>query len=127
MKDIDELLPYLKLYFEITHPNLDECYTDGLKCAVANKSIDNNPYAAASKEYEYWLDGWFDGFYGKKPLFELTRLALKAKATNYAANDSSYYPPRQIKNMNFLLKILKITGAIAATAVVGYQVYDLIA
>ena len=44
-----------------------------------------------------------------------------------AANDQAYHFITSLVSSNFLANVLKITGALAATAVVGYQVFELVA
>ncbi|KTC76813.1 hypothetical protein [Legionella brunensis] len=128
MNDITALLPHIKLRFDIEHPNLEECYAYGYECALAEISEENNPYREGSQEYEQWAEGWWAGFYGEKPLFELAEELLEPEANKKeAANDYSYHSITNMVSANFLTKVLKITGAIAATAVVGYQVLDLVA
>ncbi|WP_019215293.1 hypothetical protein [Legionella tunisiensis] len=126
MNDTTELLPHIKLRFNIEHPSFEECYTDGYECALADIQEEENPFSEGSQEYYQWLEGWWAGFYGEKPLFELTDDAL-INDEPVAANDQSYQKPNSLINSHFFANVLKITGAIAATAVVGYQVLDLVA
>ncbi|ASQ44912.1 transmission trait enhancer LetE [Legionella clemsonensis] len=122
------LLPHIKLRFNIEHPNLEECYAYGYECALAEISEDANPYQSGSAEYDQWAEGWWAGFYGEKPLYELAELLLEPEVNEKeAANDYTYNALSNKVSPSFLSKVLKITGAIAATAVVGYQVLDLVA
>ncbi|STX48696.1 transmission trait enhancer LetE [Legionella hackeliae] len=74
------------------------------------------------------LKGGGAGFYGEKPLFELAEELLEPEVNEKdAANDYTYNAISSLVSASFLSKVLKITGAIAATAVVGYQVLDLVA
>ena len=121
MKDISAVIPDLKLKFNIEHPNLDECYLYGYECARAEVEETENPFTEGSSEYYQWSEGWWDGFYGEEPLFAYDQLPEEPQQ---AANDHSYHlhlSPR------FIATFLKITGALAATAVVGYQFLDLVA
>ncbi|WED43199.1 transmission trait enhancer LetE [Legionella cardiaca] len=127
MKDINALLPHIKLRFDIEHPNLEECYAYGYECALADIGEETNPYREGSSEYEQWSEGWWAGFYGEKPLYPLAEELLEADEEKEAANDYVYHSLTNIVSPNFLAKMLRITGAIAATAVVGYQVLDLVA
>lgn len=120
MNDTTALLPHIKLRFNIEHPSFEECYVYGYECALAQVGEDENPFRQGTLEYEQWLEGWWAGFYGEKPLFEF---GDHAEAEQGAANDQAY----SLISSNFLVKMLKITGAIAATAVVGYQVFELVA
>lgn len=128
MNDTVSLLPDIKLRFNIDHPNLEECYLYGYECALAEISEEENPYHEGSLEYEQWADGWWAGFYGEKPLFDLTEIAPEGETDQKeAANDRFYHSLGNIIGAELFAKVLKITGALAATAVVGYQVLDLVA
>ncbi|MCE3045188.1 MULTISPECIES: transmission trait enhancer LetE [Legionella] len=126
MKDKTTLTPYLRLRFNIDHPSLEECYVFGYECAAAELSEEENPYAAGTEEHDQWSEGWWAGFYGEEPLFSLSEQIEEEEleAPQAAANDQWYHHPFQSA---FLSTFLKITGALAATAVVGYQVLDLVA
>ena len=43
MSDINELLPDLKLRFNINHPSLEECYLFGYECALAGVNERKSP------------------------------------------------------------------------------------
>jgi len=124
MNDITALLPHIRLRLNMEHPDLEECYTDGYECAKAQLEEEDNPFAAGSLESEQWLEGWWAGFYGDEPLFTLESLDANDRVEEpTAANDDDYHPLYS----RFVTTFLKITGALAATAVVGYQVLDLVA
>jgi hypothetical protein len=130
MNDITKLLPDIKLRFNIDHPSFEESYLFGYECALAEVAEEENPYRKSSSEYEQWQEGWWAGFYGEKPLFELNESTESTPPTlmeQEAANDQAYPFISNLVNSNVLANILKITGAIAATAVVGYQVIELVA
>ncbi len=120
MNDMTALLPHIKLRFNIEHPSLEDCYVYGYECALAEVSEEENPFQASSKESEQWLEGWWAGFYGEKPLYE-----LGANDTNQAeaANDHVYSEHMS----SFLTKVMEITSMLAVSAIVGYQVLDLVA
>ncbi|WP_419419536.1 transmission trait enhancer LetE [Legionella sp. D16C41] len=134
MDNLNSLLPYIRLHFNIENPDLEECYAFGYECAKAEISEDENPYNVNTLEYEQWQEGWWDGFYGEEPLYSLTisedklqdkqGRAEKAPMIDVtAANDQTYHP---LYN-SFIASLLRLSGALAATAVVGYQVIDLVA
>ncbi|WP_028388205.1 hypothetical protein [Legionella fairfieldensis] len=127
MNDTTTLLPHIKLRFNIDHPGIEECYAYGYESALAEVEEEENPYPPGTQEYEQWMEGWWDGFYGEKPLFELQSPAALPPIKNEAANDQSYHLIERFISNNFFANVLKITGAIAATAVVGYQVLELVA
>lgn len=128
MNDTTELLPHIKLRFNIEHPSYEECYVFGYECAIAEVNEEDNPYREGTKEYGQWVEGWWAGFYGEKPLFELADSSdLSLLAEHDAANDQFYHIISGIVGSNFFANMLKFTGALAATAVVGYQVLELVA
>ncbi|QDP73509.1 transmission trait enhancer LetE [Legionella israelensis] len=122
MNDINTLLPHVRLRFNIEHPSYEECYVFGYECAVAKLDIEENPYPETSVEAEQWNEGWWAGFYGEEPLFAITPTPVQTKTIDAAANDNLYQQEK-----NFFSKVWKITGALAASAVIGYQVIDLVA
>jgi hypothetical protein len=125
MNDINVLLPDIKLRFNIDHPSYEECYAYGYECALAEIPEEENPYAEGSCEFEQWAEGWWAGFYGEEPLFPLveTRGELPAVETLVAANEQVYHSTFDY----FLVKLFKVSGALAATMILGYQVIDLVA
>ncbi|ARG96444.1 hypothetical protein [Legionella micdadei] len=129
MIDTTTLLPHIRLRFNIEHPSLEDCYSFGYECAQAEVEEGENPFREGSKEYEQWQEGWWAGFYGEKPLFEPTEKAEELLSVNeYEAANENHYPfITSLVNSHILANVLKITGAIAATAVVGYQVIELVA
>ncbi len=125
MNDINALLPDIKLRFNIEHPNLEECYAYGYECGRAEINEEANPYRLGTTECEQWLEGWWAGFYGEEPLYDLGDY-LSTDTSNIAheaANDMVY----QGSKTGFFTKVLEITGVIAVSAIVGYQVIDLVA
>lgn len=119
MSDTKGLLPYIKLQFNIEHPTLEEAYQYGYECALAEIAEEDNPFAIGSNEYEQWHDGWWSGFYGEDSLF--------AKETEeseiLSANDHVYHDSKE----NLFFRFLEISGVIAVSAFVGYQLFELVA
>lgn len=131
MNDINEFLPDIKLRFNIEHPNIEDCYALGYECGLEAFDESINPFPKDSLESEYWQEGWWAGFYGEEPLFELTdyldhhkNMATKqADIVPLASNDEKF----QEQEYGFFRKMWEITGVIAVSALVGYQVIDLVA
>jgi ribosome modulation factor len=125
MDRFSTFLPDIKLRFNIEHPNLEECYIYGYECALANIGEDENPYRSGSKESENWIEGWWAGFYGDKPLYELADKGAVASDSTVinAANDQFYHESVG----HFFAKVMEITGIIVVSAVVGFQLMDLVA
>ena len=125
MKDTNAMLPHLKLRFNIEHPTIEESYHFGYECALAELDIEENPFLEGTLSYDHWQEGWWAGFYGEKPLFEFAEYSDEVKPLDVdaAANDADYYQDKT----TIVRKWLKITGALAASAIVGYQVIDMVA
>jgi len=124
MSELTGLLPHVKFQFDIHHPTLEECYLYGYECASANVSEEDNPYSVTSKEGEQWIEGWWSGFYGEKPLFNWEKdLAPYDEFEIDAENDNQFHESRE----GYLTRVLEIAGVIAVSAILGYQVIDLVA
>ena len=123
MNDTTALLPHIKLRFNIEHPSYEECYLFGYECATAEVAEEDNPFREGSQEAEQWLEGWWAGFYGEEPLFTMNDLADEENEPHRetAANDQQYH------KSSFLTLVFEISGAIAASAIVGYQLLELVA
>lgn len=125
MNDINTVLPDIRLRFNIDHPSFEECYAFGYECAMAEVSEEENPFKANTKEYDQWQEGWWAGFYGEEPIYDISSL-ITTEATPLtieAANEETYHEGKQ----SFFTKVIEITGVLAASAVVGYQIIDLVA
>ena len=117
MNQLEDVLPSIRLQFNIDHPTFEECYGYGYACAIASLSSEDNPYPIGSRLWEQWDEGWHDGFYGEDPLFELDWLNVEK-----AINEPIYSPSYPV-----LMAILKISGTLAASAIVGYQLLEWVA
>lgn len=114
-----ELLPHVKLHFNVKHPTIEESYVYGYECAKYEVSESENPFIFGTKEHEQWSNGWWDGFYGEVPLFELEPKEEKI----IPANDNNYHEHKD----SFVLKLFEISGVIVISALVGYQLLELVA
>lgn len=121
MNAMEDVLPYVRLKFNIDNIDLDECYADGYEQALHQKEESDNPFEEGSLEAEHWSQGWWDGFYAHQPLHDIVNEASSAKiAPEPAVNDAHFtYEP-------ILYRILKISGALFASAIIGYQIFDLV-
>lgn len=127
----ETLLPHLRLQFNIEHPGLEECYAYGYECGKAELDEQENPFSENSAEYAQWAEGWWAGFYGEEPLYALTsqeelvervQAQLQSVDVEQAANDKWF----STEMTQWISKVSKIAGALAATAVVGYQIVDMV-
>lgn len=123
MNDTTTILPHIKLRFNIEHPSYEESYVYGYECALAEVSEEENPFKVGTSEAAQWSEGWWAGFYGEQPLFTLDEIPNEELALDreLAANDSFY------QKRSFLGLVFEISGAIAASAIVGYQLLELVA
>lgn len=124
MNNITAILPHLKLQFNIDHPSYEECYLFGYECALSEVAEEENPFKANSQESEQWLEGWWAGVYGEEPLYDINSLDQNEKELDkiVSANDQQY-----VQKHSFLSLVFEISGAIAASAIVGYQLFELVA
>ncbi len=125
MNDTTALLPHIKLRFNIDHPSYEECYIFGYECALSEVQEEDNPFRDGSQEAEQWLEGWWAGAYGERPLFDLNSMEPEEEQLvikEIAANDQQY-----CQKHSFLSLVFEISGAIAASAIVGYQLLELVA
>ncbi len=123
MNDTLALLPHIKLRFNIDHPSYEECYIFGYECGVSEVPEEENPFPAGSPEAEQWLEGWWAGVFGEKPLFNMSDLDSGNNIMLQAAANDSIYCHKH----SFLSLVFEISGALAASAIVGYQLFELVA
>lgn len=122
--ELTELLPHIKFRFHVDYPTLEECYAYGYECALADVGESENPYALDSHEGEQWLEGWWAGFYNDQPLFSFeSEQADDTSGVLKPANDGLYHAMHD----NYILRALEIASVIAVSAIIGYQVIDLVA
>jgi hypothetical protein len=121
MSDTQELLPHIKLRFNIEHPTFEESYIFGYECALADADEKINPYQSGTQEHEQWSEGWWAGFYNEKPLFSLDDAHLNQHTKS--ANEQVFADNRH----NMLVKFFEISGVIVMSAIVGYQIFELVA
>ena len=123
MNELTALLPHLKFHFHVDHPTLEECYAYGYECALADVQEQDNPYRLNSPEQEQWLEGWWAGFYNEQPLFSFDIEPENNRAVLEPVNDALYHAEQS----NYFLRVLEIAGVIAVSALLSYQVIDIVA
>lgn len=116
-----QVLPDIKLRFNIEHPSLEEAYRFGYECARAEVGEEENPFVESTLESEHWSDGWWAGFYEEKPAFASLDEVLDPLQP---VNDHDYQTHHQ---ENFLVRFLEISGVLVVSAFVGYQLIELVA
>jgi len=133
MNTDSQILPQLRLKLNVDNPNLEDVWTEGYEVSMAGGNEETNPYKSNSVEHEHWSQGWWAGFYGEEPLYTLSLEPQEIHASvaditqvkvQPAANASVWMHP-SVKR--WAKHVVRIAGAIAATAVVGYQLIDMVA
>ena len=133
MHNTNDILPYLRLKLNVEHPDLEDCWREGYDSALKGISSDSNPFKPHSREYEYWEEGWWAGLYEEVPLFESdvsdvvsSKIpgTLAQVSSGEAANEEKWWEPEMRK---WAFRLTKIVATLAATAVVGYQLLDMVA
>lgn len=123
MNDTKSILQDIKLRLNIDRPDIEDCYSFGYECSLNELSESDNPFIEGSVEHFHWQEGWWDAFYGDKPHLTMSTEGAPGLDTHQAANDDRFHSSQE----STWAKWLKITGALAASAVVGYQIVDLVA
>lgn len=68
-----DILPHLRLQIALKHPNVEDCWSEGYECSQEDGLDESsNPYKDGSIENEQWREGWWAGFYGEEPLYEVS-------------------------------------------------------
>lgn len=124
MTQLQDILPHVTLRFNIENADLEDCWVEGYQCASAEIDEEQNPFEADTAEYQQWNQGWWAGFYGEEPIYAVSTDTSFEELPVDAANEESW---QKIQTKSWLGKVVKITGAIAATAVIGYQLVDMVA
>lgn len=125
MNTSGDVLSYVRLKFNIEKLNFDDCYAEGYEHALNEGDEFDNPFSENSAEAEHWSLGWWDGLYQKKPLHGQTYPALLASTDHDPAVNDAHFTHDTIEPI--LYRILKISGAIFASAILGYQFFDFVA
>lgn len=126
MSKMINLLPDIRLRFNIDHPSLEECYVYGYECALAEVGEEENPYPEWGQEHAQWSEGWWAGFYSERPLFELNE-------QGQVLNTDEVQTLIDMNNIEQRLRGyvpvhgLKIICVIGATVLLSYQLFGFLA
>lgn len=109
-----DITAHIRLKLNIEHPDYDECFAEGYEFAQSNLPEEDNPFPNNSKEHEYWMQGWWSGFYGEKAglLASDGRPQLTLVSSNSAANQDNW---GKTGAKQWAGRVAKIAGAIAVT------------
>lgn len=127
-----EILPHVKFLFEIDNPSLEECYRHGFLMSQQGVDEEENPFSdRATRESEYWAQGWWDALYGEQPIFSLepalsTRLYTNAQRIHWAEESAINEEDFEVEKPSTMTTVAKLAAVIAG-AFLSYQVMDLIA
>ena len=124
MNDTTALLPDIKLRFNIEHPSYEDSYALGYQSAMAYSPEEENPFRDGSQAAADWLEGWWDATSGAEPLFDLSpwNESEALVVEEIAANDKQYSAKTSL-----LTLVIEVSGALAASALVGYQLFEMVA
>ena len=112
----NDILADLRLTIQLENPDYEECYVDGYACSLADVPENMNPYMLDSVEAQYWTEGWWNAFYEEKPLFTLEGVNMKAQPKPHEHHVSDY-----------IITFLEISGVLAVSSLLGYQILELVA
>lgn len=134
MQNEKEIIPYLRLMLNIQYPPLDECWLDGYESGGAEVEDKDNPYPESSAEHEYWLEGWWEGFYQVNTSLAKTNIKRDAKkiqtkpskVTQQTSSSLSKKHQHRFDRWGKIMRFVKVSGVIAATFIISYQLIDVI-
>ncbi len=127
----DTSLSVAKLQLHVDFPDIEEVWLDGYECANKEASESQNPYPKHSLEHIQWSEGWWAGFYGEEPLFELAgakaAATVTAPETTVATAKASKPVLWQQDNIKYwITRLTQLAGALVASAAF-YQLADIVA
>ena len=122
MSDLQNVLPDLRLKFHIEHPTIEECYIAGYEAAEAAYPEEMNPFTDNATLHSHWADGWWDGYYNQPPLFSIKSIEEEAAMAEEAQDEADHNTVHP-----WMAHVIKITSVLGMTALVGYQLLDLVA
>lgn len=121
MTDFITTLPDVRLKFHIDHPTVEECYIAGYEAAETAYPEEANPFEANTDLHGHWADGWWDGYYNQPAIFSIKSIEEDeiALSEEPVAETMQAHP--------WMAHVIKITSVLGMTALVGYQLLDLVA
>ncbi|NQY43237.1 MAG: hypothetical protein HRT87_07845 [Legionellales bacterium] len=123
-----QLENYVRFLKSVQKPDLEGVWLDGRDCAENKLSLQENPYNKDSKEYFYWNEGWWAGFYEEEQISLLNESVSLIKNRNLS---SKLDKKKSMKN-SFKKVIDEINnwvediGYILGTFMGGIIVYELV-
>lgn len=111
-----QILSHLRLQLNVNTPDFEECWVEGYLCAQANQSEQANPFDSYTSEAAQWSEGWWAGFYGEEPLYDIEAIKMSALPSGEAANE-----PQWIKRslQKWVERVGAVAATVAATALIG--------
>lgn len=120
----DTTLSIAKLQLSIDVPNLEEVWLEGYESAQFDQAETSNPYSKNSSEFQFWCDGWWAGFYGEEPLFNLAGEVNPQALEKPQVNTPTLATAKP--NSSWFSRFSKAIGAII-TSLAIYELIDLMA
>jgi hypothetical protein len=134
MKKTNEILPYIRLRFNLEHPTFENCYIEGYEACGHSLEESSNPFKPNSAENEQWSQGWWDNFYGEEALFQYSTIEDDELEHSYqqdrASNEPSFYGQETetlLDSKQSKITLVAKVAAMVAASFLSYQVIDLIA
>ena len=117
---MDNSLANLKFIFRMQNQlcSLEKCWMEGYYHAQKGNTETLNPFSEYSKESQFWLEGWWSGFYNEAALFP-----------NHAVNLEKAEPYAKVIKLfkNNTDRALVSLGAVVGSAAIISAAIDLVA
>ncbi|MCW5588682.1 MAG: hypothetical protein KIT27_03370 [Legionellales bacterium] len=128
MAENRDYLPELLLQMEIAHPDYEDVWFEGYDQGQRGISEASNPYKKQSREYHYWQEGWWAGFFNEPSVFaapveETIQSGVVGDVKVRCANDNEMQPTYRLNAGKTLFTCL---CAVFVT-VAAYTLYDMAA
>ncbi len=127
MSEMQQVLPHIRLQFNIEHANLEDCWGEGYQAASSEIDEEQNPFIKDSLEYEQWNEGWWAGFYGEEQIYATSASSQETSVEEMpvkAANEPFWHNATIYALAG---RFIKISSAFAAASLIGYQLLDMVA
>ena len=116
MNTEQQILSHLRLTLNVENPNFEECWAEGYLAAQGNQPEQTNPFDEGSSEGIQWSEGWWAGFYGEEPIYDIETLQLSTLPSGEAANEPVW---SKLDLKRWVERAGAIAATVAATALVG--------
>lgn len=125
----DDITPYIRFLQSVQMPDLNGVLLDGRDSAENGLLLEDNPYPKHSKEYLYWNEGWWAGFYEEENASLFSTNTATAKNTSKIADNKSLnnsINEALNKSRKAISDWVESVSFIMGTFMVGYLSYELV-